>query len=269
MVVFLYGPDTYRRGRKLRELLAAFSEKYAHADLLAVDLEEDPEAWERARDFIVQPSMFSPAKALVVRESGAVTEAAWRKALKSHKDDERFFLFVSDAAKPAKPFSFLAESPAKVQEFPELTGRILSAFVKEEAAHAGVILSPEAVRVLAARFEGREGSSWSLARELEKLALSGLPGPISAEEVRRAVRPGDAPEVSSGARVLLGNAPLARKLFALESLFLAGAAPAYLFNSLAFQARGKELVHLADLDVSVKSGGLEYEEVLLDFVLGK
>lgn len=267
-MVLLYGPDTYRRNRKLRELLAAFNEKYVHADLLAVDLEEDPESWERARDFIVQPSMFSPAKALVVKESGAVTEAAWRKVLKSHKDDERFFLFVSDTGKPTKPFSFLAEPPAKEQEFPELTGRALSAFVKEVAARVGVALSPEGARALAAQFEGREGASWSLAHELEKLALAGLSEPISAEEVRRTVRSGDAPEVSSGARVLLGDFPVARKLFVLESLLSAGAASAYLFNSLAYQARGSQVVRLADLDVSVKSGGLEYEEALTEFVLG-
>jgi DNA polymerase III delta subunit len=268
MVVLLHGPDTYRRGRKLRELLAAFNAKYAHADVLAVDLEEDADAWERARDFIVQPSLFSPAKALVVKESGVVTEVAWRKVLKYHKDDERFFLFVSDTVKPAKLFLFLTEPPAKVQEFPELTGRALSVFVRDTATRAGVTLSPEAARGLVARFEGREGASWSVAHELEKLALAGLPEPISVEEVRRVMAPDDAPEVSSGARVLLGNAPLLKKLLTLESILVAGVAPSYLFNSLAYQARGNQVVRLAELDVSVKSGGLEYEEALTEFVLG-
>ena len=42
---------------------------------------------------------------------------------------------------------------------------------------------------------------------------------------------------------------------------------AYIFNSLAYIAKGKDIVRMADYDVAVKSGNLEYEEALTDFVI--
>ncbi|MFH1193342.1 MAG: hypothetical protein V1656_03470, partial [Candidatus Jorgensenbacteria bacterium] len=39
------------------------------------------------------------------------------------------------------------------------------------------------------------------------------------------------------------------------------------FNSLAYAAEGIAAERLADYDISAKSGGLEYEEVLTDFVM--
>jgi len=58
-----------------------------------------------------------------------------------------------------------------------------------------------------------------------------------------------------------------KKLVILEQLFLQKEEPARLFNSLVYQVRGNDILRLADYDVSVKSGGLEYEEALLDFVI--
>ena len=37
MIIYLYGPDSYRRGEKVRELVSKYREKYAHADFLEVD----------------------------------------------------------------------------------------------------------------------------------------------------------------------------------------------------------------------------------------
>jgi hypothetical protein len=59
----------------------------------------------------------------------------------------------------------------------------------------------------------------------------------------------------------------AGRLEALEHGILSGD-PAYLFNSLTFRLRGKELLMLSDLDADIKLGGLEYEEALLKIALG-
>jgi len=54
----------------------------------------------------------------------------------------------------------------------------------------------------------------------------------------------------------------------LEKLFLSGTDPAYIFNSLAFNAYSNDDVSLlSELDVSMKSGKLEFAEALLFFSL--
>jgi len=267
MVLLLHGPDSYRRNRKLRELVRTFQAKHAHADLMDVDLEEEPDAWVRAREFILQPSLFSSAKMLVVREATAVGEQVWRAALKEHRDDKQFFLIVSEAAKLPTPFAFLADPPAKVQEFPELEGRFLDAFVLKEAKSRTVAFTPEAKRFFLEYLAAHPDRSCRAVNELEKVSLAGFSSPASLSNLQSVIPWGATEEVSRIARVLAGAGPVGSKLALLERLFAAGAAPAKIFNSLAYQVRGGAVVRLADLDVSVKSGGLEYEEALLDFIL--
>ena len=78
MIIHLSGPDSYRRKKKLRELLADYFKKYESADLLDLDFSDDKEAWEKARDFLNQPSMFTPSKVLVARESACSTRTLRR-----------------------------------------------------------------------------------------------------------------------------------------------------------------------------------------------
>ena len=83
MIYCFYGSDSYRRGKKLREVLGAYKKKYVNIDILEVDLEEDPERWVDARDFLSQPSMFVDSKILLVRQSGFVDIVGWVKMLKA------------------------------------------------------------------------------------------------------------------------------------------------------------------------------------------
>src|SRR3989344_2600273 len=117
MIIFLYGADSYRRGEKLKELVGGYRTKNKETDFLEVDLGESPEDWERARDFLVQPSLFTSKKLAIVRECGAITEAAgfskeavkiWREAIRASAVlEEGVFLIISDTKKPLAGFKFL------------------------------------------------------------------------------------------------------------------------------------------------------------------
>ena len=74
MIYFLYGPDSYRRNQKLKSSLEGYKNKYPTGDIMAVDLEENPDDWAKARDFLNQPSMFVDSKVLIVKESGEAPE---------------------------------------------------------------------------------------------------------------------------------------------------------------------------------------------------
>ena len=273
MIYLLYGPDSLRRGRKLKELIDAYRKKYDSPDILEIDfsVEEESEGVLRARDFLNQPSLFVAAKVLVLKNSeGAPDEKELARIMKTELKTEKSFVFVSDAVAPKKTLAFLLSKPAAAQEFPEPSLRDLRTFIQKEAKALGVLFEPEAVEIFTEIIFGRaEGRSWHALRELEKLAVFSGGRPVSKQALYEILYVVEEKQVFRSARNILFGQSLARSLSELESLLAAKEPPSYIFNSLGFQARGEMAVRLADYDAAVKSGKLEYEEALLDFVIRK
>ena len=290
MIFYLYGPDSYRRKNKLRELLADYFKKYPAADFLDIDFIEDQEAWEKARDFLNQPSMFTPSKVLVSRESACSNKAArkdadeaeddgkdakgkmaWRKqwadTLKKYINDSKTFIFVSDTGKPLKVFDFLLKDPVRSLAFEELSGEALRRFVVAESEKRNLAFSPEALRFFLGVLSSAPDASWNAISEIEKLSLMDLPQPVAAKALEPVIEWSSKTAVFEGARAVMWARSRTDRIKFLEKLFLQKEAAAYIFNSLGFIARGNDAVRLADYDVSVKSGHLDYEEALTDFVI--
>ncbi len=291
MIYYLYGPDSYRRKKKLRELLADYFKKYEAADLLDLDFSEDQEARMKGRDFLSQPSMFTPSKVLIARESACSAKASrkggteaddenekeakgaatWRKewaaVLQKYADEPKVFIFLTDSNKPIKIFDFLLDKPVRSLPFHELSGEDLRRFIVEEAETRRLSFSPEALRFFLGFLGSAADVSWNAVSEMEKLSLMDLPQPISAKAIEPVIEWSSKTAVFEGARSLMWARNRTDRLKLLEKLLLQKEAAAYVFNSLGFIARGVDAVRLADYDVSVKSGGLDYEEALLDFVL--
>ncbi len=267
MVYYLYGPDSYRRGEKLREILNAYRAKHKYADMRVFDLEHNPDEWRDAVDFANQPSMFADAKVLVVYESGSgADEKQWKTFLKTACSEKGIFLFISDAKKPKTAFSFLLKDAEKAQEFENLSGKFLSMFIKKESEKRGVVFSPDALQIFLRNLEVSAEPSWRAIVEIEIFSLLGS-SKISISDLRAYSSLVKKREVFIEARAIISTNGIGKKLEALERLLLQDEAPAYIFNSLSFQSRGADAEKLAGYDISVKSGKLEYEEALLDFVL--
>jgi DNA polymerase III delta subunit len=267
MVYYLYGSDSYRRSEKLREILNAYRAKHKYADMRVFDLDHNPDEWRDASYFAGQPSMFEDAKVLVVYESGSATEEKpWKEFLKNVCARKDVFLFISDTKKPKTAFSFLLKDAEKVQEFNELVGRELSSFVKKEAEKRRVAFSPDAFNIFIQNIESSIEPSWRAISELEIFSLLGV-SKISISDLRTYSNMSKRREVFAEARAIISANGIGKKLEALERLLLQNEAPAYIFNSIGFQSKGPDAEKLAGYDVSVKSGKLEYEEALLDFVL--
>ncbi|MDO8752194.1 MAG: hypothetical protein Q7J22_01390, partial [Candidatus Wolfebacteria bacterium] len=180
MIIYLYGPDSYRKNTRLREIVAQYRGKYRDADFLDVDLEEHPEDWERARDFLAQPSLFVRSKLCLVREAGSVSEKngfskseirEWAALLQVYLQSEKVFLLISDSSAPLKAFQFLLKKPVRAQEFGVLRGRELQMFISLEAEARSLIFSPEAKRLFLEYVSGVPEASWVAMRELEKISL--------------------------------------------------------------------------------------------------
>ena len=267
VLIYLYGPDSYRRREKLLALVREYRAKHVQGDVIDVDLDETPEDWKRVRDYLNQPSMFSETKAAIVRECRAVDEKAWRDFLKAHVGTQKTFIFISDTDAPTKPFAFLRGETVTAQEFSRLTERSLEAFLKREADTRKLSFAPDAWRFFCEYVEANAEPSWTGVNELDKIALAKFPQPVTLPHVRTLIDWLSRRDVSYSARQILTAPGVDRKLAYLEALFAQHEAPSYIFNSLGFQAQGRTALALAEYDVSVKRGGLEYEEALLDFVL--
>jgi len=267
MIYFFYGPDSYRRNQKLNSSIAEYKKKYPVSDMAVLDLAGEPDDWMKARDFLNQPSMFVDSKVLVLRNSGEVSEKGWQKVLKSNLESPHTFIFVSDEKKPLKAFGFLLEPPAKSQFFGELDGRLLEAFIKKEAGARGLVFEKKAEDFFLGYLLALNERSWIAVSELDKFSLLGLAQPIKFEELRRVIASASNDEVFDIAKQIMWSRNWAEKLKLLEKLLLQKKEPAYIFNSLAYSARGRELIRLADYDAAIKGGNLDYEEALLDFVI--
>ncbi|MDI6733973.1 MAG: hypothetical protein QMD50_00560 [Patescibacteria group bacterium] len=266
MIIFLYGPDSYRRNLKLREILGSYQKKYSETDIISVDLSENND-WFKIRDFLNQPSMFVDSKIALVKESDFVDDKGWFEVLKSQLKTPKTFLIISDKNEPKKETKFLLEKPVQFQFFEELEDRLLEFFIKKEANARKLIFSGEALKFFVKYINSFNERSWLAINELEKISLANFKNPITLQTLKLAIYWSATFEVFKIAREIISYKTVKERIRFLERAFLQGVSAAYLFNSLGFQARGDTLLRLADYDVAVKSGKLDYEEALLDFAI--
>lgn len=273
MLIYLYGADSYRRLKKLKEILKTYTERYALRDMLEIDLQEDAEGgWLRARDFLNQPSMFVESKVLVLREAGREEHSTWSGVLKSELNTEKTFVVISDSESPHKHFSFLLQNPSKAQEFKVLRGSDRERFLSDEASALGIKFTPDAWRYflrMIASFDEKdnpEKSIWQGVMELKKIAL-GSANEITRVELERALHFSEHGNFYDLVKVLLSGRTTALRLTVLEELFSTNTDPARAFNTLCYFASGKDALFLAEADVSIKSGKLDYETALLKTAL--
>lgn len=270
MVILVYGPNSYSRGRKVREIL---DDKAKSKDILLgeFDLEEDG-AYEKFKDFVGASSMFSPKKIILLQNifeiSASSAKASASQAKKELKqvlsdsvNDKETLVIISSPIKPPASFSFLLEKSEEKfltgQYFPDLKkGDELRAFIKKEGAARGLKLDVEETATL----EGAFGADiWAIVTELDKLAL------MSKRELPRAA----SSDYFKTINAFRGGKTVKDRILNLETLLSdRGDEPAKVFNMLGFGFASSELINmLADYDVMIKSGKLDYEEALLDLAL--
>lgn len=269
MIIYLYGPDSYRRNKKLRELTENYRKKNKEPDILAVDLEENPDDWVKVKDFLGQSSLFTRSKLCIVKNGGRIEEKGWKKTVRRALATEtKTFLIFSDREKPLAAFGFLLKPPVQSQYFEELAEKKLDAFLKIEARARNLTFTPDAFRVLTEYVCSGSERSWRAVQALEKISLAKFPQPVLSRNLESIFEIGKHKKVYDVTARMLHEQNPQKKLELLENLFLQKEADDYIFNSLAFQAREKtNILRLAELDIAVKSGKLEPEQALADFCL--
>ncbi len=263
MIVFLYGPDAYRRRKKRDEIIAAYRQKHSALASERFDLSLEDDFW-KFRDFIASHSLFERAKLAVLSglfENNRAEEL--REILKAAAADKETTLLISENGKPPRGFVFLL-SGSLVQEFKELEPAQAAFFIKKEAAEKGVALEEKGAEFLR---EICGGDAWRITNELEKLSLRGSDGKAGGEEITAVCGGLPVPDNFFAFLNSLKNSQPREKMPLLESLFAGGEAAAKIFNVAASRLPESRRREMADYDAAVKSGRLDYEEVLLDLAL--
>lgn len=265
MIIFLHGPDFYRRGKRLNNILEEYKNKHSGFSRDFFDLSEEGE-FERLKDFAGQMLIFDSKKLAVLKNAFGADPKLLRDFLKKYLNAEEITLVLSeDKAAPAELKTVLSKSFI-MEKFEELKGEELRAFIRKEAQKREVNLSPQAIYFLADSFDG---NVLSAINEVEKLGLAFGNKEIKTADLFEVGDYRQSPNIYSFINSVSAGWGVSKKLAALEEIFLAQEEPAKIFN---FLAAGKQLSpemlnKLADYDVAVKSGKLDYDEVLLDLAL--
>lgn len=256
MIIFLHGPDSYRRLQKQLELGRAHREKRGNLSQEHFDLEEEG-ALQAFKGFIMNRSMFDDAKLAVLENVyEASDDKQFKEILKSELESETAVILISAEGKPPTQLKFLLEKPVKCQSFEALDGPVLKHFITREAANRNLNLSADIIESLQNAFGS---DTWGIITELDKMAL------MANHYKPRGARSDFYPLINT----LRANSDFRKRLVALETMLSERRDdPAKIFNVVSYRLSDKkEAATFADYDVSVKSGKLDYEEVLVDFAL--
>ena len=251
MLIYLYGFDSYRRQEKLRSIIEEYKKKHSGLTLDYFDLLADG-AWEELKNFIGSQSLFGGSRLAVV--SNYLNEKENADFLKDFLEHKTASLIIVSEKPLGKDFSFLLKKPVLSQSFELLNVAQAIVFIKKEAEKRKLKLSPETISAL---IQTNGSDLWGIIREMEKIVLGGEVGHDVA-----------VPDFFAMISKLSGRAPFSSKISSLTWLLETDDA-AKVFNVVsAFTKVTADKVKMADYDVAIKSGKLEYEEALLDLVIG-
>lgn len=187
MLIFLYGPDTYRSKQKLKEIVEQY--KKVHKSGLNLKYLEGNNL--KFEDFALgsqQSSMFKEKKLLMVKNvfSNQSFKESFLKNFKKAFNSQDIILFQEEGApsKKDKFFNFLKKE-AKCQEFGFLEGKKLENWIKREVKKQGAEIKPEALSLL---IEFCQSDLWRQAEEINKLA-NFKKGTIERKDVELLVKP--------------------------------------------------------------------------------
>lgn len=256
MIILLYGQDSYRRLKKQLEIEKAYREKRGNLSEEHFDFSLD-DAMEKFKNFIVNRSIFGDIKLAVLENVyNYSNNKEFREILCRELETKSLIILMSADKKPPAILNFLLKEPVQNQIFQPLEDAKLEFFINKEASARGLKLSTDIIESIKNMFGS---DTWGVITELDKMALQSNHFKPYKPKIDYYIL----------VNILKANKDFKHKLIALEIMLSERRDdPARIFNSLSYRLNNqKEAQVFADYDVAVKSGKLDYEEVLVDFCL--
>ncbi len=249
MLIYLYGPDAYRRSQKLQEITKQFTDKHSALSVQRFDLGEADDL-DRLKDFSTAQSLFDTAKFGIIYGIAEREPKEIENMLQLADQSKNMSLVVIADKLLPKAFKIFSKESVIKQGFEALASAQLSELIKKESDRRSLKLDPQVLRGLMEKYAG---DTWGLVNEIDRLALGGSPQSVLKEV-----------DFFSSINNFSRSGSAASRLPTLERL-LYSEDSAKVFNVLASISPKKSL--MANYDVAIKSGKLEYEEVLTDLAL--
>ena len=257
MIIFLHGPDSYRRTARKKFYFEAFIKKHGPGGVGAFSFAEEG-GLEHARLFLESQSLFGGAKLAVLGEAFEAESAPLAETLRTFLEEKTIHILISEEKKPPKGLAFLLGDSVKVEAYPFLEGVDWNKFVAQEARERNASLSPEALQFLSRAYEK---DAWRLVTELEKLSQMKAVGIRELEALGT-----DIPPNYWSLMGALRSRSVRERLAALEALFQTNDPPQKIFYMLS-SFMTEEAARFAAWDRGIKLGKLDYEEALVDFAI--
>jgi len=240
MLIFLYGPDTYRSHQKLNEIIANYKKIHKSGlNLKYFDFKKD--SYQEFKDEFQTISMFQEKK-LVVLENTFSNSDFKRKFLENSKkfiDSKDIILFYeeNEFSKNDALFNFLKKQ-AKVQEFELLAGQKLKNWVKKEFEKYQCQISDTALGKL---IEFTANDLWQITNEIKKLVSYKKDGKIEIKDVELLVRPKIEADIFKTIDAI-SSRNKKQALILIHKHLEKGDPPLYLLSMINFQFRNLLLV---------------------------
>jgi len=244
MIIFLYGPDTFRSRQKINEIIINY--RKAHPSGLSLKYFEGRHlSIKKLKDELRQTTMFKEKKLLVLND--VFSNAQLKKELLKEKEFltniKHILVFYEpgEITKKNALFSFLKKK-GRCQEFKPLKGSSLQNWIKKETENLGAAIEQKALNKLV-DYVGND--LWQMMNEIRKLTSFKAQGTISAKDVELLVRPKIESHIFQTIDALVSkNKKRALKL--IKNHLIKGDHPLYLFSMINFQFRN--LLMVKDLD---------------------
>ncbi|MGB9680832.1 MAG: DNA polymerase III subunit delta, partial [Minisyncoccia bacterium] len=179
MVIFLYGPDTYRSRQKLKELKRKFIQKRDKQGLNIVNLAADDLNIDLFRRSVLSAGLFTGRRLIIIenffqkkKEDKNLIQEIVNYLKRIRKDEDNVIIFwdgeiiESDLSIELKEIFDLLISQKYCQEFPLLKDDELVYWIQKEVIKRGGKIQPQAVYFLV-REIGPD--LWRLSNEINKL----------------------------------------------------------------------------------------------------
>lgn len=238
MILFLYGPDTYRSRQKLNAIIARYQKVHKTGlNLKYFDFKE--KKFQDFKDSLALTPMFREKKLFVLFNAFSSKEfkQEFLKWAKQNVEAEDIVLLYEQGKvlRNGLLFKFL-DKKAKTQEFKPLTGLKLKNWVQKELAKYRAAINPLALNKLI-DFVGQD--LWQMSNEIKK--LSAYTKTINEQDVELLVKAKIEPGIFKTIDAVANrNKKLALHL--LRQHLEKGDAPLYLLSMINFQFRNLLIV---------------------------
>lgn len=265
MIIFLYGPDTYRSSQKLNEIIGCYKKIHKSGlNLKYFDFKKD--SFEDFRDAFKSRSMFAEKKLMILRNvfSNSNLEEKFEEWVEKLFQSKEVIVFYEEKVDEKKSLFKVLKKYAKCQSFKLLKEKNLKNWVRREFKKYSTKIDGAALSLLL-EFVGN--NLWQMANEIKKLVNYKNKNKIEIKDIKTLVRPKIETDIFKTIDAI-ATKNKKRALLFIKKHLEKGDSPSYILAMINFQFRN--LLIIRDLiDRGKSPSAILREANLHPFVIKK